>query len=819
MAGGNDNYIGLAMGLDVSDLKSGLAETRKEITTANKTFSAQTSGLDDWSNSVEGLNAKLTQLDTVLKNQKKAVAGIQAELDHAKKKYGENSEQVRKLNDQLLDATASVGRTEKAQRKYTAQLERVQSGTKDTTSATGKMTKAFKDADRSTVDLKGGLSTLKVAMGNLISTGITSLVNGLKTAVQESREFRKEMAYLESGAKDAGVSFDDVQDKIRDIYSITEDQGAGVEGLNNLMTAGFKEDELDKITDALLGASIKWKDTLKFEGLSDGLQETMATGKAVGPFVELLERGGLVAEDFDAGLQACTTDAERQNYILKTLSDMGLSDIKDAYVENNKTLVDGAKATFDYSKAQADLGERVEPVLISVKQGFIDILNAFLDMYAGTDLTGLQTSIKNAFQWFIETCVPRIKQAIDFFMANWQPIVTAIGLIGGAFLAWKAVETVSNLTKAIKELDLSLIKTVARFAMDTSAKVANTVATTAQTVATKGATVAQRLLNLAMKANPILLIVSLIALLVTGFITLWNTSERFRNFWIGLWEKIKKIAKPVIDWLVKAFTKAWDTIKVAWSVVVAFFQKIWDGIKAVFSTLVTWFSNLFTNAWNAIKTAWNTVISFFSGIFNGIISVFTNIPAKIGEFFTRAWNKITGVFGNVKQWFQENVIDRITSVFTDLPSKMLQFGKDMINGLKNGVLSVAKNLKDAVVDTITAPIGWVKDKLGIHSPSRYMRDEIGKMMGEGVGVGLVASTKDVLKDANRFMQSVNSGLISKASGITNGLNGTIGNLAGAVPTSTVINNNYTQTINAPKQLSRIDLYRQTKNLLSYKGGY
>lgn len=807
------------MGLDVSDLKSGLAESRKEITTANKTFSAQTSGLDDWSNSIEGLDAKLTQLDTVLKNQKKAVAGIQAELDRAKSKYGENSEQVRRLNDQLLDATSAVGRTEKAQRKYTAQLERVKSGTNDTTSATGKMGKAFKDADKSSVDLKGGLSTLKVAMGNLIATGITSLVNGLKTAVQESREFRKEMAYLEAGANDAGVSFDEVQDKIRDVYSITEDQGAGVEGLNNILTAGFDGDALNKITDQLLGASIKWKDTLKFEGLSDGLQETLATGKAVGPFVELLERGGLVAEDFDAGLQACTTDAEKQNYVLKTLSEMGLSEIKDAYVKNNKSLVDGAKASYDYSKAQAELGEKVEPVLTSVKQGFIDILNAFLEMYGGTDLTGLQTSIKDAFQWFIETCLPKIKGAIDFFMANWQPIVTAIGAIGGAFLAWKAVTTISDVTKAVKELDLSLIKSIATFATDTAGKVANTVATTAQTVATKSATVAQRLLNLAMKANPILLIVSLIAMLVTGFITLWNTSEGFRNFWIGLWEKLKAIAKPVIDWLVNAFTTAWNAIKMVWSVVVAFFTAIWNGIKTVFSVVISFFSGIFSGAWNAILTVWNTVVGFFTGIYNGIIGVFTNIPGKIGEFFTNAWNKITSVFGNVKQWFQENVIDKITGVFTDLPNKMLQFGKDMINGLKNGVLSVAEDLKNAVVDTVMAPVNWVKDKLDINSPSRYMRDEIGKMMGEGVGVGLLDSTKSVLKDANKFMQSINGGLMSKVSGINAGLNGMVGNLGGAVPTSTVINNNYTQTINAPKQLSRIDLYRQTKNLLSYKGGY
>ena len=47
-------------------------------------------------------------------------------------------------------------------------------------------------------------------------------------------------------------------------------------------------------------------------------------------------------------------------------------------------------------------------------------------------------------------------------------------------------------------------------------------------------------LNLILRANPVLLIAAAIAALVAGFIYLWNTSEEFRNFWIGLWEGIKK---------------------------------------------------------------------------------------------------------------------------------------------------------------------------------------------------------------------------------------------------------------------------------------
>lgn len=58
-----------------------------------------------------------------------------------------------------------------------------------------------------------------------------------------------------------------------------------------------------------------------------------------------------------------------------------------------------------------------------------------------------------------------------------------------------------------------------------------------------------------MMANPITIVIAAIAALVAAFIYFWNTSEDFRNFWIGLWDKIKDTVKVVGDWLKKFFTE------------------------------------------------------------------------------------------------------------------------------------------------------------------------------------------------------------------------------------------------------------------------
>jgi hypothetical protein len=83
----------------------------------------------------------------------------------------------------------------------------------------------------------------------------------------------------------------------------------------------------------------------------------------------------------------------------------------------------------------------------------------------------------------------------------------------------------------------------------------------ALTIATEGQTIAQRILNGVMKANPIGLVVTAVGLLVTAFALLWNKCEGFRNFFIGMWEKIKTIASGVAGFIGDTFKSVMNTVK------------------------------------------------------------------------------------------------------------------------------------------------------------------------------------------------------------------------------------------------------------------
>lgn len=97
--------------------------------------------------------------------------------------------------------------------------------------------------------------------------------------------------------------------------------------------------------------------------------------------------------------------------------------------------------------------------------------------------------------------------------------------------------------------------------------------------------------NAVLAANPIILIVMAIAALIAGFVLLWNKCEGFRNFFIGMWEGIKKVVKAVIDWFVQAWEDVSTFFSNLWEGIASVFKSIWEGIKQAFKLPINWIIN------------------------------------------------------------------------------------------------------------------------------------------------------------------------------------------------------------------------------------
>lgn len=239
--------------------------------------------------------------------------------------------------------------------------------------------------------------------------------------------------------------------------------------------------------------------------------------------------------------------------------------------------------------------------------------------------------------------------------------------------------------------------------------------------------------NAAMKANPIGLVISLIAGLVAGFLYLWNTSEEFRNFWIGLWETIKTTASGV-----------WEAIKSAADNVITALQTGWEAFTTFFSTLWTNISNAVFTAWEFIKNvvsvglqtigliisaavqiialpfqfiwenckgiiqkAWDKIKNIVTAGVNVVKTVITVVFNAIKAYITivvNIWQTIISTAWNVIKTVVTTVVNAIKNVVTTVWNAISSVTSSVFNAIK----SVASSVWNSIKSVITSVVNGIK---------------------------------------------------------------------------------------------------------------
>lgn len=342
----------------------------------------------------------------------------------------------------------------------------------------------------------------------------------------------------------------------------------------------------------------------------------------------------------------------------------------------------------------------------------------------------------------------------------------------------------------------------------------------------------QKAFNLLLSANPIGLLVTAIIGLVAGFIYLWNTSEGFRNFWIGLWETIKSSVSTAIEWITNAWTKTteffsdlWTQIKETavnewnsfveaiqiilqpfieifmsyWNNMSSGLSQIWEGIKQYaagawemiknvilapilllidlitgdFEGMKNHISQIWENIKNAaslmwtgmknilggivsatvgaIKAHWQNFKNFIESLWNGIktiaSNIWTGIKDTVSNLVTGAVNGIRDAWTKAVDWTKEKFDAIKNTILAIKDINLFEIGKNIIQGLIDGIGNMIGKVKDSIVGVANTVKDNLKGMLGIHSPSRWARDMIGKNLMLGMAIG-------VDQNANKAVQSV-----------------------------------------------------------------
>lgn len=235
-------------------------------------------------------------------------------------------------------------------------------------------------AKKASFDIQGIGDKLK-GVGTTMSAAVTApIVGGFIAVTQGTKELRGDLAALSTNAQVAGQDMGVLNEAMVKLHAVTGETDSNVEGLSELLATGFRDEQLSTLLDSLYGAAIKFKDTMKFEGIADGLQETLATGAAIGPFGELLERSGIQLDGFNQGLTAAIANGTQEQYVLDVLAKTGLAETYEAYRKNNEEMVKAEEANFRMQQSMATLGATLEPILTPIINKVTELVNGFNNM-------------------------------------------------------------------------------------------------------------------------------------------------------------------------------------------------------------------------------------------------------------------------------------------------------------------------------------------------------------------------------------------------------------------------------------------------------
>ena len=236
-------------------------------------------------------------------------------------------------------------------------------------------------------------------------------------------------------------------------------------------------------------------------------------------------------------------------------------------------------------------------------------------------LEGVQLAIYEKFEPAMRAGIEVLSKLLDvisWIVDNSEGFVAALTVMGSAIAAYIAYTT------AIKVMEGGFMSLA---------------------IAQKAVTAAQWLMNTAMAANPIGLIIAAIAALVAAFVVLWKKSEAFREFWIGLWEKIKEFAADTINGIVEIFANAWEAIKGGWNAAGEFFAGVWENIKNAFANVGEWFKNVFEGARDIIEKIWESVTEIVKAPVNFLIKGLNKFIDMLNKIQIPDWVPGVGGYG------------------------------------------------------------------------------------------------------------------------------------------------------------------------------
>lgn len=755
---------------------------------------------------LERIGRELGTTSPEYKQQAEVVAKLKEQVDKSTTANDQNERSMSRMRMQMNNAQADINKT-------SSEIKDLESQMGKSATSSGKLGESVEDAGEKARRAEGGFTVLKGAIANLAGNILTSAINGIQNLAGEAINSDDALKKFESTMSFAGYD-DSTISKAKDDMKLYADQTVyDLDTVANT-TAQLAANGIQDYTGLTQAAG-------NLNAVAGGNAETFKSVAMV--MTQTAGAGKLTTENWNQLADAIPgASGKLQEALLKN----------GAYTGNFRDAMEKGQITADeFNQAIMDLGftdaaqqaatstSTFEGAMGNMEAAFTDGLMQIYDAIGSENVTGFINGISDA----VSKVIPPIKDGISWLKDNLPTIAPLLAAIAGALGGLLVAEKITALVTAFS----------------------------AWKTATEGMTIAQRLLNVAMSANPIGIVLTLVGALVAGLVVLWNTNEGFRDAVMNAWQGIQDFVGNAIQAIGDFFSNLGTTIS-------QLPQMFADWLNSVIATVTGWVSNMAAQAASAGSQFVGNVVSFVQNLpynigyllgtvignviswvanmasnaasagsqfVSNVVSFIANLPANVASFLSSVISNVVGwasnmasnasragsqflsnainfvsqlpgriasflssVISNLGSWAGQmasrgaegarNMFNAVVDGLASLPGRVLSIGSDVVRGIWNGISGAAGWLADKVASFASGILDGMKSALGIHSPSRLFRDQVGKYIAQGIGEGftdemgnVVGQMQDAMPDPSAFVSdqqiayggSIASGYVANSS--------------------------------------------------------
>lgn len=419
-------------------------------------------------------------------------------------------------------------------------------------------------------------------------------------------------------------------------------------------------------------------------------------------------------------------------------------------------LADGllASAPIVYEQLPAIIDELVETIidctpellkagkelLVHLKNGIIEVfpqlLKAWSELFHVADFASIGSDIVNGIMEWFDTLPERMAEMfVNTLTAigTWAIEASEKAREAAATLYNNVVEWIKKLPGEIKTLLGDTLPKIVEWGTDLTAKGRAAAKELFDTIVNKVGEIPGEMFEI-------------------GRDIVTSIMERLDKLPERIGEMLGKALGAVAKWAVEITQKAKETASEFIENVREFIQQLPSIAKEHLDNMI---SNVREWADDVTEKAKKTAREFLENIKEYI----RQLPSSVKEHLDKTISKVKEWADDLKNKGKkaaDDLVEKITSTISSLPDKMAESGRNLVQGLWNGITGAGDWLKSKISEFGGGIIDGFKESFGIHSPSTVMRDQVGKYLAEGIGVGFKENIPDLAAAAQRTVDKLGS---------------------------------------------------------------